>query len=393
MRRFALFFCGLSLAAADSAPSPAEVDAILRELSSMTGFPVRKRVESAVVTKANVNEFLKQRIKEAVDPKELRAEELTLKAFGLVPADFDLGSSTVELLTEQAAAYYDFRRKKLFLTDWGSSSMGEAALVHELAHALADQSFGLGRFLKRAGNDEGASAVSAVMEGQATWLMTEYGLKKTGQSLATSGEMLRGGGQPGGGFPVFDNSPLYLRETLIFPYAEGVRFQHAVFEKMGKAAFREVFANPPVSTQQILHPEKYFARAVPAETPLPKHPLPRGYKTLVEGMVGELDHRILVEQYAGRAEAAAIAPQWRGGRFRLSEKGKQIVLSYSSAWEDAGAARRYFEAYRKVLQGKWKSMAIDSETPGAIRGRGDSGAFVTSIEGNVVTSVEGLEIN
>jgi hypothetical protein len=68
-------------------------------------------------------------------------------------------------------------------------------------------------------------------------------------------------------------------------------------------------------------------------------------------------------------------------------------LSYSSAWEDAGAARRYFEAYRKVLQGKWKSMAIDSETPGAIRGRGDSGAFVTSIEGNVVTSVEGLEIN
>ncbi len=393
MRGLALLLCGLNLFAAEPAPGAGEIDVILRELSAMTGFPVRKSVESTVVTKANVNEFLKQRMKEAVKPKELRAEELTLKAFGLVPTDFDLASSTVELLTEQAAAYYDFRRKRLFLTDWGTSSMGDAALVHELAHALADQSFNLGRFLKQAGSDEGASAVAAVMEGQATWLMTEYGLKKTGQSLATSGEMLRGSGQSSGGFPVFDNSPLYLRETLVFPYSAGVRFQHAVYEKMGRAAFREVFANPPLSTQQILHPEKYFAHVKPSEPALPKHPLPRGYKALVDGNVGELDHRILLEQYAGRADAEAIAPRWRGGRYRLLEKGSDVVLLYSSEWEDAGAAREYFEAYQKVLRGKWKSMTIVSENQSVMRGRGDSGEFVVSISGTVVSSVEGLGLN
>ncbi len=393
MRLLALLLCGLHLFAAEPAPPAAEVDRILGELSDMTGFPVRKRVESEVITKANVNEFLKQRMKEAVKPKELRAEELTLKAFGLVPRDFNLGASTVELLTEQAAAYYDFQRKKLFLTDWGSSSMGEAALVHELAHALADQSFNLGRFLKRSESDEGAAALSAVMEGQATWLMTEYGLKKNGQSLATSGEMLRGGGPASGSFPVFDNSPLYLRETLVFPYTAGLRFQHAVYERMGKAAFREVFTNPPVSTQQILHPEKYFARVKPTEPALPKHPLPRGLKTLVEGMVGEFDHSILLEQYAGRAESEAIAPRWRGGRFKLSEKGSQIVLLYASEWENADAARKYFEAYRKVLSGKWKSMTVVSGTPDSIRGRGDSGDFVVAVTGTIVTSVEGIGLN
>ena len=41
--------------------------------------------------------------------------------------------------------------------------------------------------------------------------------------------------------PVFNSVPLYLRETLVFPYTEGGRFQNAVYEKMGKAAFAEVF--------------------------------------------------------------------------------------------------------------------------------------------------------
>ena len=108
-------------------------------------------------------------------PEELRAEEITLKKIGFVPADFNLEQSTVDLLTEQAAAFYDYHKKKLFLTDWASSSsMQDAALVHELAHALADQHFHLERFIKKGGaSDDSALARMAVMEGQATWLMTE----------------------------------------------------------------------------------------------------------------------------------------------------------------------------------------------------------------------------
>ena len=76
-------------------------------------------------------------------PGEIRAEELTLKKFGLVPQDFDLAKNTVDLLTEQAAAFYDYDQKKLFITETTPSDTQEPVLAHELSHALADQNFNL----------------------------------------------------------------------------------------------------------------------------------------------------------------------------------------------------------------------------------------------------------
>ena len=55
-------------------------------------------------------------------PAELRTEELTLKKFGFVPQDFDLKKTTIDLLTEQTAAFYDFHRKKLYITEWAVAS-------------------------------------------------------------------------------------------------------------------------------------------------------------------------------------------------------------------------------------------------------------------------------
>ena len=69
------------------------------------------------ISKEQINQFLKKRMKETSSPEEIRAEELTLKKFGLIPQDFDLAKNNVDLLTEQAAAFYDYNRKKLFITD------------------------------------------------------------------------------------------------------------------------------------------------------------------------------------------------------------------------------------------------------------------------------------
>ena len=76
-----------------------------------------------------MNEFLKKKIKHRATRDEIRADELTLKKFGLVPQDFDLSSSTVDLLTEQAAAFYDYDRKKLFITDSTANDSEEPVLA------------------------------------------------------------------------------------------------------------------------------------------------------------------------------------------------------------------------------------------------------------------------
>ena len=374
-----------------------EVDRIVRELARISGMQARRKVACELISRDKVNEFLKQRVKEVATPDELRAEGLTLQKFGLAPAGFDMASATVDLLTEQAAAFYDFHKKRLFITDSTPSASREAALVHELAHAVADQNFNLDRFLKEARkSDDGALARMAVMEGQATWLMSEYLARRMGQSLKTSPSLVemmsRSTESAAGQFPVFEAAPLYMRATLIFPYTGGMLFQQALVERDGMAAFAEVFRNPPLSTQQILHPEKYFAGEQPANPELPEFAR-HGYKELTEGCFGELDHRILIEQYVGKEEAADAAPHWRGGRYKLWEDRlrRRHVLAYASEWDTPEAARRYFTLYRAVLGKKWKKMDVTAGTDVRLEGTGDDGYFAVTCRDRVVASIEGAE--
>src|SRR5580700_2150874 len=297
-----------------------EIGGILQDLHDITGFKIKHRVPAEIITRDKVKDFLEQRLKEASSPDEIRVEELTLKKFGLVPQDFDLAKNTVDLLTEQAAAFYDFHRKRMFITDWTPSATREPALVHELGHALADQNVNLDKFIKQGrSSDDGSLARLAVMEGQASWLMAEYLARKAGQSLATSPALLdamaRSVETGAGEFPVFEGEPLYLRQTLVFPYTKGLLFQNAVYERSGKSAFGEVFRHPPLSTQQILHPDTYFSYLIPTHPALPQLPESHGYKRIADGTVGELDHSILLEQYVGRDESAAASPHWRGGDY------------------------------------------------------------------------------
>jgi hypothetical protein len=375
-----------------------QANRIARELTKISGMPMKRPVPCDFITKQKINAFLKKRVHEVASPEEVRAEELTLKMFGLVPQDFDLAKNTVDLLTEQAAAFYDYDKKKLFITETTPDDNQEPVLAHELSHALADQNYNLGKFIRQGRkSDDGSTARLAVMEGQATWLMSEFLARKSGKSLKDSPSLVAmmsnlsdsGAGQ----YPVFDNSPLYLRQTLVFPYTKGMLFQDAVFQHDGEEGFGEVFRHPPVSTQQILHPEKYFAGVKPTQPDVPDPHLPRGYKGLVGGTLGELEHAILLEQYAGKARAADVAPHWRGSTFELRENRKvgRVVLLYAAEWDSEDSARDYFSAYRDMQRKKWKTVKVESESDDAVIGEGGGGRFELRRKGAIVTSVEGLD--
>jgi hypothetical protein len=374
-----------------------EANQIARELTGISGMPLHHPVPCDFITKSKINEFLKKRVKDVAKPEEIRAEELTLKKFGLVPQDFDLAKNTVDLLTEQAAAFYDYDKKKLFITETTPSDSQESVLAHELSHALADQNYNLGKFIRQGRqSDDGSTARLAVMEGQATWLMAEYLARKNQQSLKDSPALVQMMSNPtdaSGQFPVYENAPLYLRQTLVFPYTKGMLFQNAVFQRDGQYSFAEVFQKPPLSTQQIIHPDKYFQGVKPTDPDLPEPHLPHGYKGLVGGSMGELEHQILLEQYAGKAVADEIAPHWRGSNFELSEskKAQRVVLLYTVEWDSDAIAARYFAAYKAALAKKWKKLAVTSETAGAVDGAGDDGRFELRLKGAIVTSVEGLD--
>ncbi len=381
----------------DAAKLCAQIPPLAEQLTKISGMPLRHAVPCDFITKEKIKAFLDKRVKEVAKPEDLRAEELTLKKFGLVPLDFDLAKNTIDLLAEQAAAFYDYDKKKLFVTDTTASETQEPVLSHEVAHAIADQNYNLSKFIKAGRNsDDGTTARLAVMEGQATWLMSELLARKMGQSLKNSPSLLAtmsgAADNAEGQFPIFDNAPLYLRQTLVFPYTKGMLFQHAVFERDGQKGFGEVFRKPPVSTQQILHPQKYFSGVIPTQPDLPQPHLPKGYKSLVGGSLGELEHAIMLEQYSGKHRAADLAPHWRGCAFDLEENKKagRVVLLYAVEWDSEDAARQYFAAYRAQLAKKWKHMTVATQTADAVTGAGDDGRFELRRKGATVTSMEGL---
>src|SRR6202043_3102414 len=124
-----------------------EMGSDLRELAQISGLKLHHKVPYDLISKDQVNRYLKDRVGEASTPEDLRVEELSLKKFGFVPQDFDLAKNTVDLLTEQAAAFYDYHKKKLFVLENNSGPEAKIALTHELAHALADQHFHLDKYI------------------------------------------------------------------------------------------------------------------------------------------------------------------------------------------------------------------------------------------------------
>src|ERR1700678_769513 len=121
-----------SLAPAQQKPSSLfqEVDEMTSALSEITGWPVKRKVPAKIITKEEFRRQVESRMKGS-NKKELHAEETTLKMFGFIPQDFDLAKETVDLVSEQAAAFYDYSKKRLFVLDSTSEGTEQrVALVH-----------------------------------------------------------------------------------------------------------------------------------------------------------------------------------------------------------------------------------------------------------------------
>ena len=365
----------------------------MAKLSDITGMPVRHRLRFQSISREQVARFLDDRVRETVKPKEIQNEEAALEFLGFLPNGFDLQKITLDLMTEQAAAFYDYDKKALFLTDWTPVSMRDTAVVHELAHALADQNFRLGKYSRKVENeDEKSSARQAVIEGQASYLMLAYAAAESGKSpfsIHPDPNTFDQSVEPTGDYPVFDHAPLYLRMSLVFPYTWGMGFQAALTDKLGRDGFSEPFRHAPVSTRQILHPESYLSGEVPKSVELPNPP--RGSKIIFEGDLGELDHRVLLQQFISLKAARQISPQWRGGAFRVVENKRThaLTLYYASEWASDAGAGIFADAYRTCVEGKSHKLDEVRNQPNGFSGHNDRGYFRIVISGTRVSSTEG----
>jgi hypothetical protein len=271
-----------------------------------------------------------------------------------------------------------------------NADSAKSILAHEIEHALQDQYFGVPDFEKLS-DDDARFARAAIYEGDAMAAMVAYlsdkAHKPVGDSLLRFDKLMRVLPtelmvQMSGQSPALLKAPAIVREGLIFPYFAGMQLIGALYRTGGFALVNQVFAHPPVSTEQVLHPEKYLAGDQPIVVAPPE--LPAGYRRVVGGVMGELGSRTLLEQCLAPVLAKQEASGWGGDRFVIGEgPNKALALVWSTVWDDEAHAAR-FEAGLRAQSKCWKASpghdgkwSIDNAI--AIRREGSKVAFVRGL--------------
>jgi len=365
------------------------VDQILQFDSKDTGLPIKHEVKRQLASRDQVVAYLEKNMAEDKDAKRLQRSELVLKKFGLLPRDFDLRSFLLTLLREQVAGYYDEKTKTVNLLDWLDADEQRPVLAHELTHALQDQSFDLEKWMKEGVTDvdekedptaadveadETDTAREAVVEGQAMVTLMDYMLAPVGKSLATSPElaqamensMLAGAAD----LPEFKSAPIFLQETLTFPYRYGMGFIAQLMQNGGKQrAFSTVFEHPPENSRQVMEPKTYLSGEHIDALRLPNFKEDfKNYDRFDIGAIGEFDVAVLVEQYAGMEASQKMYPQWRGGYYYAlrsrSDAAAPLGVLYLSRWADAASAAKFAALYAASLAERYKHLSSQPEPQG-----------------------------
>ena len=236
---------------------------VLEETSKIRELAIRRPVKSGAQSRAQIESMLVKKLDQQMTPARMHATEVSLKKFGLVPADFQYRAFIIKLLTEQVAGYYDTTAQRFQLADWLELDGQKPVMSHELTHALQDQHFNLRRFEKWPRGDSDAElAAHALIEGDATLAMTLYMSRHPLIALAFIQSLK---GENGMALEQYNQAPRVLRDTLTFPYLQGMEWAAQLHKRGGWPMVSKAYTRLPLSTEQILHPEKYFSYERPTK--------------------------------------------------------------------------------------------------------------------------------
>lgn len=316
-----------------------------------------------VVTRQGIKETLRRKMNALFSDTEFKNSAIGFAALGLMDRGYPLRQKYLDLLGEQVAAFYDQHQHRLFMFENASlaNSQNRVVLAHELTHALQDQHFGLMNLpLEMKDDDDEVLAASALVEGDATMVMSEYMLA----NLTLHGLRDNFSGMMSQNMNQLQSAPRFLREMLVFPYLRGQEFCEALAAGGGYPAVSAAFAHPPTSTSQILHPEKYLAQ--PREEPLRipwKETAVLGQHPVSDNVLGEMGVRVLLTDWLDPATAKTAATGWRGDRYLVYDDGNALV--WESLWDTPATAARFSAALKATWQKRYQiDPSKSAETPG-----------------------------
>ncbi|HEV7374205.1 MAG TPA: hypothetical protein VGN95_05785 [Pyrinomonadaceae bacterium] len=280
---------------------------------------------------------------------DLRSLGKLAAAGGVLPEGTDLESLAASFTALSAGATYSPLDKQVLIVD---RFKDDSLITHEFTHALQDQHFDLMKLLiVRPYNFDRTEAVFAIIEGDA---MNVQRRLEQGESYArrTLEEITRQETERFSGYrkEVGEFFPPLLTETFIFRYRDGARFVEAVRRTRGERGVDELFQRPPVSSEQILHLEKYQQNEAPREVQLDENGFAvAGWKSVTSTPLGEIGVRGLLMAGISDKDATRAASGWGGDRAYLFEKaGSTPLFVWKTVWDKPMDAEEFFDAYNAL---------------------------------------------
>ena len=348
---------------------PPEVAAItgrtLHLASRARMLKVKEPVKLKVLSGPELVAIVKKKVSTDIPKDQITGESHAYSALGLIPQGYDYENETYAMLEEELAGLYIPEDKTMYVAKGISGDELETTLAHELVHALQDQHFGIGDKMKfKPGESDAIAAVHAMAEGDATSamfdvrIMSEAGEDALKFKNATAipdhdpedllDLELKAKKKPS----KIQTAPRFLAVGLLAPYADGMRFVHAMRRRGGPVGWKAVdqaWTRPPVTTEQLLHIDKYDANEPAVDVPVAtSNALGAPFKKTYDEVFGEQEGRIAFAEWMDVKSSKKAAGGWGGDRVTLFEDGDKHAVSWRVVFDTADDAA---EAYGLLAYG------------------------------------------
>ncbi|MBI3768801.1 MAG: hypothetical protein HY271_09960 [Deltaproteobacteria bacterium] len=375
------------------------------KLVATRGLTFQSPVPLQAVPAAEARTMLERELHAQYSSDELAKLSRIYGALGLIPPGTDLERAYLDLYGQQIAGFYDPLDRRMVLVEDAITPdlltrmvegvlrrdfAGELVLAHELTHALQDQHYGLDVGRNDLGEDDAELARHAVYEGDATLagFAVVLGTLKPSAAVSLAGKLE---GVPDALARAYPDIPDAVRATVAFQYVAGANFVSWAYQRAGWDGVNALLAHPPFSTEQILHPEKYFVRA---EYPLGVRVggiapyLPAGWQVAEEATLGEFTIQVLGNQFLAHDRAQTMAAGWSGDRMVALSHGDDLAIVWLSAWDTEQDAAEFFAGYGAILAAKHPGAAAATSADTVLTSQGPSPYRVERRETKVLV-VEG----
>ncbi len=370
------------------------VERISGDVAAIRGLPFKESLKAENQTLDDFHKFLDVEFARQMPEKKAKNYGKVVKALGLYrgPEIEDFVALAKDVMSSQAAAYYNPTTSTFYILASGMSpDMLGVIFAHEIYHGLQDQYWDLDNYLLNpsggALNEDETLARQCVVEGEASYIMTIWmmrhfmktepqpdALEMTIKMQSNVGvdqmrQMAKGGALAGEGMEdiaksveAMDELPRFVIETLIGAYLKGMWFTFEV-QKEGWDKSAMLYSTlPPVSTEQILHPEKWFDGEKPNVIEWPEletNPLLKDWELLESNTLGEMQWRVIFEEWEMANRAKGVAEGWDGDSYAVFKKkeGDGLLLLWRTCWDTEGDALQFEDAYRDLLKAKYPEGA------------------------------------